>query len=67
MTTEQHPIAAMAFWQTSEKEIDAMKAVYDELIGADPAKAAKLQSLLQWAGEQKACDDAYNNTDFSGT
>lgn len=55
----------MAFWNTTAEEIQEMTALYDEFVGSDPAKAAKLKSLLEWACHQKSCDDAYNNTDFS--
>ena len=60
-----HPIEAMAFFQASAAEITEMKAIYDGFVGSDPALKSKLDRLIEWAGQQAACDEAYNNTDFS--
>ena len=65
METNDHPISAMAFFNTTAAEIKEMTAIYTELVGSDPTKAAHLMVLLKWAGEQAACEESYNNTDFS--
>ena len=61
----QHPIEAMAFFQASAAEIAEMKAIYDGFVGGDSARKSQLDRLIEWAGHQAACDEAYNNTDFS--
>lgn len=62
-----HPIVAMAFFQTSEAETAEMKAIYDEFVAGDATLKSKLDRFIDWAGEQRSLDDAYNNTDFSGS
>ena len=66
MITPQHPVVEMAFWNTSAAETQAMVAIYDELAGTDPELRKKLLALMDWAGHQRSCEEAYNNTDFSG-
>ena len=60
-----HPIEAMSFFQTSAKETAEMKAIYEEFVAGHPEKVAKLNRLIDWAGQQRSLDDSYNNADFS--
>lgn len=62
----QHPVEHLAFWKTKAPEIDRMKAIYDELVDGDPAKAKLLDNLIGWACTEASLDEAYNNADFSG-
>lgn len=65
MENTEHPVISMAFFNTSVKEMKEMQVIYDELTGSNPALREKLTSLMEWASEQGASENAYNNTDFS--
>lgn len=66
MTTEQHPVHALAYWDTSAAETQRMAAAFDALAGGDAAQREQLLALMNWAAQQRSLDDAYNNADFSG-
>lgn len=62
MLTDQNPVHALAFWGTSASETQSMAAAFDALVGADPTKRQQLLALMNWAAQQRALDDAYNNS-----
>lgn len=62
MLTAQHPVHALAYWGTSASETQSMAAAFDALVGDDPTKRQQLLALMNWASEQRALDDAYNDS-----
>lgn len=66
MTTDLHPVHSLAHWDTSAKDLEKMKRIYDELVGEDPKRSAMLDTLIDWSRSEHAATIAYDNADFSG-
>ena len=60
-----HPVNALAHWGTKGAEIEKMTDLYDDLVGKDPVRRAKLNELIDWARSEYASALSYDNNYFS--
>ena len=59
-------VNSWSFFSTPEAERLEIAKTVDALTGGEPEALQHLSKLVEWAKAEGACEEAYNNTDFSG-